>query len=86
MGIATRLRFAALVGIGNTILALLYATAGTELFALVDEHPGTYTHVVDTIQTLVPPLIGLLYLFVVVVILVGPFQYERARSVRRRFR
>lgn len=85
MAIAARIKWAALAGVANTMLAVVYATVMPDLFAMVEQHPGPFSHIVDTIQTLVPPLIGLIYLFVAIVILAGPFQYERSRtSIRRR--
>lgn len=85
--IAARMRWAGLAAVANTMLALLYATVGVELFAVVDQHPGPFGASVDMMQTLIPPLIGLIYLFVAIVIITGPVQYERSRaSVRRRFR
>lgn len=86
MPVAARMKWAALAGVANTLLALLYATVGVELFAVVDNHPGPFGSSIDMIQTLVPPLIGLIYLFVAIVILAGPFQYERARTQLRRRR
>jgi uncharacterized membrane protein len=77
------MKWAALAGVANTMLAVIYATAGQEVFDLVDKHPGAFGSSVDMIQTLVPPLIGLIYLFVAIVIISGPFQYERARTQRR---
>jgi hypothetical protein len=69
------------------MLAVIYATAGTQLFAIVEQHPGPFGGSVDMLQTLVPPLIGALYLFIAIVALAGPFQYERRRTeTLRRYR
>jgi uncharacterized membrane protein len=85
--IAARIKWAALAGVANTMLALVYATVMPDLYALVEAHPGPFTPTVEMIETLVPPLIGLLYLVIAIVILAGPFQYERSRTqIRRRLR
>ena len=81
--IAARMKWAGLAGVANTMLGVIYATAGQEVFTLVEQHPGPFGASVDMIQTLVPPLVGLIYLFVAIVVISGPFQYERARTQRR---
>lgn len=87
MAIADRIKWCALSATANTMLAVLYATAGTELFALVNAHPGPFTPNVEMLQTVIPPLIGAIYLFVAIVLIAGPFQYERRRTeVLRRYR
>jgi uncharacterized membrane protein len=87
MGIAARIKWSALSAIAITMLAVLYATAGTALFEIVENHPGPFTPTVDMLQTVIPPLIGALYLFIAIVMIAGPFQYERRRTeILRRYR
>jgi uncharacterized membrane protein len=87
MGIAARIKWSALSAIAITMLAVLYATAGTALFEIVENHPGPFTPTVDMLQTVIPPLIGALYLFIAIVMISGPFQYERRRTeVLERYR
>jgi hypothetical protein len=82
--IASRIRLGLLVAVGNTIVALLYAQVGTELFAVAENHTGPFSHLIDTIQTVIPPLIGVFYLFAAAIIIVGAIQYERSRTTRTR--
>lgn len=87
MPVAARIKWCAGSAIALTMLTVLYATAGVELFAIVEQHPGPFTPSVDMLQTVVPPLIGALYLFLAIVAIAGPFQYERRRTeVLRRYR
>ena len=87
MPIAARIKWSAMSAIAVTMLAIVYATAGTRLFAIVENHPGPFTPTVDMLQTVIPPLIGALYLFIAIVMIAGPFQYERRRTeIMRRYR
>lgn len=87
MPIADRIKWVALSAVANTMLAVLYATAGVQLFAIVEEHPGPFTPPVSMLETMVPILIGAIYLFLAIVMIAGPFQYERRRTeLTRRYR
>lgn len=81
--IAARMKYAAIVAVSATILALVYATAGVELIDIALASEGPFGSSVSMMETLVPIIIALMYLFAVAIVVVGPVQEERARSRRR---
>jgi len=87
MGLVRRGTVAAAAYAANTILAVIFVRAGQPLITLATgRFSGPFSPVVSLLDTLVPVIIGFIYVLFGLYVLVGPVQEEQAASRSRRVR
>jgi hypothetical protein len=83
MGFLGRLMYATASVIALAGLGIVYAQAGVPLINMAQRRGGPFTTVVDSLETMMPLLIGALLLFVPIWFIISGAQQERARDRRR---
>lgn len=83
MGFLGRLLFATSAVVSLAGLGIVYAQAGVPLINMAQRRGGPFTTVVDSLETVMPLLIGALLLFVPLWFVISGAQQERARDERR---
>jgi hypothetical protein len=84
MGFLGRLLFATQAIVAIAALGIVFAQAGMPIINMAQDSGGPFTPVVDNLETVVPLLIGALFLFVPVWFIVSGARRERARNQQNR--
>jgi len=84
MGFLGRLLYSVQAVIAIAVFGIVFAQVAMPIINMGQERGGPFTSILTDMETLVPPLIGALFLFVIIWLIISGAQQERTRDQQNR--